>query len=693
MQRKKVRLKYKKERAILSDVLPFEVPITFSNRNYYQFITDNKIYFEGDKLYWKAGLPVLDRVVHLLFGLPTLPALVTTVGVNFGPTVVQMNVYNCGSKEVKKDTIPFDFKISHKLNEYRTLAVPHPRNQIQVVDFYHRYKEFILYLCTRSAYSIRRPERIAKFRYHKDKTHYNNLADDVAALEEHDKEYEDLKSFFVYKDHSNIYKFYESYKYHRSEKKYNKLLKLDISKCFDSIYTHSIEWAVAGKPITKENLSKSKGSFGSRFDSLMQSMNYNETNGIIIGPELSRVFAEIILQDVDTQLEKCLKEENLIHKVDYEIFRYLDDYFLFYNSEGEKDKIVGNLHVLLKEYKLSLNSAKAVLYDKPLITEITRAKDRIGDLLSDALTFDIKVPDEEDAEPTGSIYINSKSLITKFKTVVKECTVEYKDILNYSLAIVERKSDKILKSYSSLTEENRNSWQLTKAVIGILEFLFFIYSVSPRVNTTIKLCRILRMFIEFFGSKFTTHDHKHLIYKYIFDECSFAMKNASRDDITQVETLYLLIVVSNLGKEYWIDEKTLATYLNVSEVNGSFQFRVRPNYFTITVALFYMSEKVRYAKLREFLEDEIFDQLASKKNLLARSAEATMLLFDVISCPFISAPTKTKVLSLFGVIAPAEQANIIDFRAQNGDKQMWFTSWDDFDLGKALDAKRSQEVY
>ncbi len=604
-----------------------------------------------------------------------------------------MNVYNFGVKEVKKDTIPFDFKISHKFNEYRTLAVPHPRNQIQVVDFYHRYKEIILYLCTRSSYSIRRPERIAKFRYHKDKTHYNNLADDVAALEEHDKEYEDLKSFFVYKDHSNIYKFYESYKYHRSEKKYNKLLKLDISKCFDSIYTHSIDWAVAGKSITKENLANSKDSFGSKFDRLMQSMNYNETNGIIIGPELSRVFAEIILQDVDVQLEQCLKAENLIHKVDYEIFRYLDDYFLFYNAEGEKDKIVGNLHVLLKEYKLSLNSAKALLYDKPLITEITRAKDRIGDLLNDALIFDLKIPEDEEGKATGSIYINSKSLITKFKTVVKECSVEYKDILNYSLAIVERKCDKILKSYSSLSEENRNSWQLTKAITGILEFLFFIYSVSPRVNTTIKLCRILRMFIEFCNSKSTTHDHKHLIYKYIFDECSFAMKNAARDDITQVETLYLLIVVSKLGKEYWIDEKTLAAYLNVIETDGAYQFRVRPNYFTITVALFYMANKVRFNHLREFVENEIFEQLASKKNILSRSAEATMLLFDVISCPNVSGATKSKVLSLFGVTTVADQTDLIDFRAKNGDKQLWFTSWEDFDLGKALDAKRSQEVY
>lgn len=678
---------------MLSDVLPFEVPITFSNRNVYQFLSENRIYFEGEKLFWKSGTATLDKIVHLLFGLPENANFLSTTAVNIGPTPTQMNVYDCGKSGFKRDTIPFEFKICHKLSEYRTLAVPHPRSQVQVVDFYHRYKEFILYLCARSAYSIRRPERVAKFRYHKDKTHYDNLSDEASTLEEHDKEYEDLKSFFVYKDHSNIYKFYESYKYHRSEKKYNKLLKLDISKCFDSIYTHSIEWAVAGRAFTKENLTGSKGSFASHFDRLMQAMNYNETNGIVIGPELSRIFAEIILQDVDAQLESSLRDEKLIHKIDYEIFRYLDDYFLFFNSENDKEKIVARLQVILKEYKLSLNSAKAVLYEKPLITEITRAKDRIGDLLNDGLNFEIRQPEAEGAENTGSIYINSKALITKFKTIVKECSVEYKDILNYSMSIIERKCHKILKLYSSISSSNRNEWQLTKAVLGILEFLFFIYSVSPRVNTTIKLCGILRMVIEFFRSRGVTHDHKHLVYKYIFDECSFAMKNATRDDITQVETLYLLVVVSNLGREYWLEERALANYLNINEINGVFKFRVSPNYFTTTVALFYMSNKVRYRRLREYFESEVVEQLSAKMNVISKSAEAIMLLFDMISCPFVSELTKAKVLHLFGVSTATQQAELMDFRMKDGSRQLWFTSWEDFELGKALDAKRSQEVY
>lgn len=38
-----IKLKYKKERCILSDTLPFEVPIIFNNKNFYDFILKNRI--------------------------------------------------------------------------------------------------------------------------------------------------------------------------------------------------------------------------------------------------------------------------------------------------------------------------------------------------------------------------------------------------------------------------------------------------------------------------------------------------------------------------------------------------------------------------------------------------------------------------------------------------------------------------
>ena len=103
------------------------------------------------------------------------------------------------------------------------------------------------------------------------------------------QEYEELGSYFVYRRYRNIHRFFESFKYHRCEKKYNAMMQVDISKCFDSIYTHSLSWSVLGKSQTKFNLKESKNTFSGRFDSLMQNLNHNETNGIVIGPDFADI--------------------------------------------------------------------------------------------------------------------------------------------------------------------------------------------------------------------------------------------------------------------------------------------------------------------------------------------------------------------------------------------------------------------
>lgn len=42
-RRKKIKLQYKKERVVFSDILPYELPIIFSNRYFYRFLVKNKI--------------------------------------------------------------------------------------------------------------------------------------------------------------------------------------------------------------------------------------------------------------------------------------------------------------------------------------------------------------------------------------------------------------------------------------------------------------------------------------------------------------------------------------------------------------------------------------------------------------------------------------------------------------------------
>ncbi len=685
MRRNIRQINIKRERVVLSDVLPFELPVTFSNRHFYRFLITNHIRVDGKIISWDKDDTGLELVIKLLFGFDKdKPVTGRQLEIDF--------------KADEYKTIPFRYKISHKEKDFRELVVIHPKNQLALIEFYDKFKEIILYYCSLSFFSIRKPYKVAKYSYHNDRVHIRNLAHDHEhkSAEEYDKEYENLKTFFAYKEISNVYKFYESYKYHRCEKKYNRLFKFDISKCFDSIYSHSLSWALLNKEIVKDHIVRSKRTFGGQFDMLMQNLNYGETNGIIIGPEFSRIFAELILQRIDLDVMHYLrdnrdhKSKNLEFKTDYEIFRYVDDFFVFYNDEEAKERILNAYRFHLMEYKLYINDSKSVLLEKPIITGITIAKQKIADLLNDNLTF--KVSEDvasnsdknEEEEKRYAFYASSNKLITRFKTIIKETGVAYKDILNYTLACIDRKVIKLIKIYSDIEDKRRHEQAVVKAILELFDFTFFLYSVSPRVNTTIKLCLILSKLTKFTKIKGNFNiDNRHLIFKKIYDEISLVLWKNKNSEYTQVETLYLLIALKELGRGYRLDEAVLGKYFDVDLDKKKFGYDL--NYFSITVLLFYIENRTRYANFKNILKEHIKARF-DKKNK-SRMTELTFLLFDILSCPYIDDAFKKDLLVWYNITDDLEQ-NAVLSRKEN-----WFTKWTDFDFGKELEAKKSQEVY
>ena len=80
-------------------------------------------------------------------------------------------------------------------------------------------------------------------------------------------------------------------------------IRLDINAFFDNIYTHCIPWAVHGIAIAKKRR-RDNTLIGNQLDSLMRSLNYDQTNGILVGNAVSRIVSEIILCSVDEQIGK-----------------------------------------------------------------------------------------------------------------------------------------------------------------------------------------------------------------------------------------------------------------------------------------------------------------------------------------------------------------------------------------------------
>lgn len=138
---------------------------------------------------------------------------------------------------------------------------------------------------------------------------------------------------------------------------YSLMAITDISGCYESIYTHSIAWALHGKTVAKQNRSN-YSLIGNAIDVEIQKMRYGQTNGIPQGSTLMDFIAEIILGYADKLLSENLKDKNIS---DYKILRYRDDYRIFANSEETLNLILKELSSVLLNLNMKLNSNKTLM--------------------------------------------------------------------------------------------------------------------------------------------------------------------------------------------------------------------------------------------------------------------------------------------------------------------------------------------
>lgn len=719
MKRKKIRLKYKKERVLLSDMLPYELPLIFSNRYFYRFLVKNGIHVNGDKIIWNEN--VSDG---------TLQILAFILGANMSNMKVNGYV-TCDDSSLKKNfqTIPFSYRILHKPTKSRELSLIHPRNQILMVDFYDRYKSLMLYYCSLDKYSLRYPNKVACYFYYRDKLHKTLIGRKTDSLELFFNEYENLRTFFSYKRYNNIYKFYEDYRYQRAEKKFAHLLKFDIQGCFDSIYTHSIAWATGGgKDIYKESFRSEDNTFGSKWDRQMQLMNYNETNGIVIGPEFSRIFAEVIFQHVDSSVAHSLKKEKYDFERDYVCYRYVDDFFFFYNDEACRKKAIELFDEKLKEFKLAISAEKTHEFSRPFITDITRAKIRIDKLIDNELQYhsvqnltEENIEDEADTvddniestlnlslletaiDDKDWLHFNSRKFNQTFKSILVECNVEAKDVINYTLSRLGNKlsSDikkfdknfKVLSRTMSNVDYTEYHSKIQKAkqkkedmIVAFMEELldvtFFLYASNKRVNTTLKVINILNLIIihldndyEIKGENVVKYSDnaRDIVFKKIQDELSLVLKTTSVEPNTQLETLFFLIINKQLRSKYHFGNIELTKYLQRFAEDDSL------NALSIIILLYYYGNESRYSSLKLKLVEKIKKKYKSESlDFKRKSAEFCILTLDLITCPYLTYQDKKEIVDLIGINEPELKLMQNHLRTQ----KYMFTKWTKIDITK-----------
>lgn len=728
MKKKKIRLKYKKERVLLCDVLPYELPFTFSNRGFYRYLVRNQIRIDDGVVKWGNNIST-----------GALAVLAFIVNKSVADLQESGNGLNLEKNEQR---IPFTYNILHKPNKFRELTVIHPLNQIQMVDFYEKYKSILLYFTNLDRFSLRHPNKVACYFFYKDRLHNKLLGKKADKIELFFNEYENLKSYFSYERYNNIYRFYEDYRYQRAEKKFTHLQKFDVQSCFDSIYTHSISWAIGGgKTSFKENFKRRDYSFGGVWDELMREMNYNETNGIAIGPEFSRLFAEVILQHIDKRVDTSLSDKHgFKFNKDYVCYRYVDDYFFFYNDQKVCDQAMLLFTNVLKEFKMTISSEKTECIERPFITDISRAKQQIDRLIDDNLKLKMNELDideteddvdkdyvEEDVSISAervnkamntkfSWYFSSNMFNAEFKSILKSCNVKSKDVVNYTLARVATRLNrdllKFIRKHKVLSVamdgdsgnfdkaeiakvRNRMEVSLGKFIVNLIDSVFFLYAGSQRVNTTLKMMDILNLIIITFDSNYEdnsvqrfTQEMRDYIFSKIHNEVSLVFQRTRHDENAQIETLYLLLIIKRLRSKYRLSEFEIKRYMGNTNDEG-FTFP-KLNAIAIEILLYYFGNEQRFCELKNELMNSVIKKYKDVSEKTRKiSTELVILTLDLMTCPYIKKEVKNKIGELMGTKKDDVHAMM---RYLKKHKTM-FMRWEGIDITKELNAKVSQEVY
>lgn len=667
-------------RALLSDTTPAELPIPIGNEGFYLNIRD------------KNKFDSFTQEMIQAFILPS------PVG--------------------KRPSNPYYYKIVKDANSLRKLGLPHPRSQLEICDFYSRYASLLLYYCGRSSYSIRRPVKIGGSYYIAGPgASSNEVKFSTISTVDKEKFTKHPASFFSYSGFDRLHKFFNSRLYDSLERKFSFLSSQDISKCFPSIYTHSISWATRSEKESKDNTSSEM--YGASFDRLMQSMNKNETNGIVIGPEVSRIFAETVLSCVDRNLELRLLKKRLVNGLDYAAFRYVDNYYFFCRNAVDCERITDELSECLEQFKLYLNASKGETISRPFANSRSSAMAQANSLIRDLvdnLTDSAIISKSKVMIPRRIISRHKLmgALVQRTRNICVDCKLSYEAISGYLLAAIKRRARSLIsdselvlngpENFSTLSGRYVRRSEYLEYTADLLEFYleisFHLFALHPNVNASLDISHVLVQVADFLKKRapdeFLATREKVQLWMFKLVSGSSLSKLDQREHATSVEILNIVCATKpfDLGGQYYVD--LIERFSGVSSKIG---------YFELIAKIFVLGSdplcKAKVVELANQAEAFILEAID-----LTTCSQRVHLFFDLMSCPHIPELHRRKmvrrILEAYNVVQQKEAGgrsirkptnSEIDAAVSNFQLSPWFTTWESINLLRLIEKKEWKRAY
>lgn len=402
---------------------------------------------------------------------------------------------------------PLKYKILKGRDTMREMGIVHPMAALNIFLFMECYQNDILnYMTTHNKFSIRYHKKNTNLYYKKKnnkKFEYFNKIDKIVGRDI----IQQTGNYFKISPFQSINSFMDSHIWRKSNFKFNYYAKLDYKSCFDSIYTHSYSWIIEKNAIDSKNAKNSN--LFLIIDRVLQNINGMSSNGVIVGPEFSRMVVEILLQHIDEKVMLSLLEEDIRHNIDYAIFRYVDDIFIFAKDPSIINKVINKYQVIGEAYLLRLNELKIEKGETPFLPKEWLERTRqISDVISKIFYKGKKVEfdtlPEEERHIIRSEFIPLDRLKDEIAVLIKTFSKERRAIVSFLLSTLLNNVSKKKNGYN-LFGKNK-----LKRALLIIELAFYIYAYFPSFDQTRKIISIITYINEEINFKNDEEPNKRL---------------------------------------------------------------------------------------------------------------------------------------------------------------------------------------
>lgn len=373
----------------------------------------------------------------------------------------------------KWHAVPLKYHIYKNRFEMREMSLISPLSMIELPLFIEAFEKQLLLFSSAEGFSVRKHTINDRLQY------VEVTSGKGVKYYSAEKSIESSGDFYSIYPYKYISQFQNSDYWYQLNREYKYFGKIDYSKCFDSIYSHTYTWLITKNSVDGKNYGKYQY-FLNMCDKLMQNFNGSVTNGIVVGPEFSRTMMEILAQNIDNQVKSKLLKEGICEVRDYSVSRYVDDIFIF----ADEEKIVEHIIELYRDgaevFHFRLNDQKRIMGKLPYAWFGWKEHiHSVNEYVCRTLFFD----------NTAKYAIRySPQMLPNMKMMYQNIVADYPDyqakITSYVLTTIYKR---IMGSNKPLfSDEN-----VVKKIMYFLDAVFYFYSFSLSYNNTEKVISIM----------------------------------------------------------------------------------------------------------------------------------------------------------------------------------------------------------